>query len=56
MTSVVFVVGFVVALALMIPDVPVGLLIGILVPVMIVLPIAYYPFSKTFWMALDRAV
>jgi len=55
-TSVIFVVGFAVALALTIPDVPVALLIGIFVPVMIALPIAYYPFSKTLWMAFDRAV
>jgi L-alanine-DL-glutamate epimerase-like enolase superfamily enzyme len=30
--------------------------VGPLVPLMIVLPIAYYPFSKTVWMAIDRAV
>lgn len=51
-----FAVFFVVALALTIPDVPVGPLLAVLVPLMIVLPIAYYPFSKTVWMAIDRAL
>jgi uncharacterized protein (DUF983 family) len=53
--SVVFAVAFVVALALTIPDVPVGLLLGIFVPLIVALPIVYYPFSKTVWVAVDRA-
>jgi uncharacterized protein (DUF983 family) len=51
-----FAIGLVVALALTIPDVPVGLLLAIFVPLMIVLPVVFYPFSKTVWMAFDRAV
>jgi uncharacterized protein (DUF983 family) len=52
----VFAIGFAVALALTIPDVPVGLLLAIFVPLMILLPVVFYPFSKTIWMAFDRAV
>jgi hypothetical protein len=52
--SVVFLVAFVVALVLTVPEVPVGLLLGIFVPVMILLPIVYFPFSKTVWVAVDR--
>ena len=55
-TSAVFIVAFVVALALTVPKVPVIPLLAILVPVVVVVPIAYYPFSKTVWMAFDRAV
>jgi hypothetical protein len=51
----VFAVLFVVALALTVPDVPVALLIGIFAPLMVALPIVYYPFSKTVWAAVDRA-
>ena len=31
-------------------------LLAILVPIVVVVPVAYYPFSKTVWMAFDRAV
>jgi uncharacterized protein (DUF983 family) len=54
-TFAVFAVVLVVGLALTIPDVPVVPLLAILLPLMLVLPIAYYPFSKTLWMAVDRA-
>jgi uncharacterized membrane protein len=53
--SAVFTAAFVVALVLTVPDVPVGLLLGLFVPLMILLPIVYYPFSKTVWVAVDRA-
>jgi hypothetical protein len=52
----VFLVVFVVGLAITIPDVAVAELLAILVPLMIVVPIAAYPFSKTLWMAVDRAL
>jgi uncharacterized protein (DUF983 family) len=52
----VFAVVLVVALAFTIPDVPVVEILVVLVPLMIVLPIAFYPFSKTIWMAVDRAL
>ncbi len=31
-------------------------ILAVLVPLMIVVPIVYYPFSKTLWMAVDRAI
>jgi uncharacterized protein (DUF983 family) len=55
-TTGVFAIVFVVAIALTAPDIPVAPLLAILVPLMIVVPIVYYPFSKTVWMAFDRAV
>jgi uncharacterized protein (DUF983 family) len=51
----VFALVLVVGLALTVPDVPVAELLAVLVPLMIVLPIVFYPFSKTIWMAVDRA-
>jgi uncharacterized protein (DUF983 family) len=55
-TGAVFVVVFVVGLVLTVPDVPVAPLLAILVPLMVVVPIVYYPFSKTVWVAVDRAL
>jgi hypothetical protein len=52
----VFVVAFVVALVLTAPDIPVVPLLAILVPLMIVVPTFGYPFSKTIWVAVDRAL
>src|SRR6185312_13673561 len=51
----VFIVAFAVALVLTVPDVPVVPLLAILVPLMIVVPTLGYPFSKTIWVAVDRA-
>jgi uncharacterized protein (DUF983 family) len=51
-----FAVAFMATLAFTIPDVPVVPLLAVFVPIMIVLPIAFYPYSKTIWMAFDRAV
>jgi uncharacterized protein (DUF983 family) len=56
LTALVFAVTFAVALALTIPDVPVLPILAVLVPLMIIVPIVYYPFSKTVWMAVDRAL
>jgi uncharacterized protein (DUF983 family) len=56
LTSGIFLIGFVVALVLTVPHVPVAPLLAIFVPLALVLPIACYPFSKTIWMAVDRAV
>jgi uncharacterized protein (DUF983 family) len=53
---VVFMLVFVIGIVLTAPDIPVVELLGILVPLMIVVPILYYPFSKTLWMAVDRAL
>lgn len=49
----IFVVAFVVILVLTVPDVPVGPSLAILVPVMVLGPVVFYPFSKTLWMAVD---
>lgn len=54
-TGAVFTIVFVIALALTIPDVPVAPLLAILVPIAALGPIFYYPFSKTVWVAIDRA-
>lgn len=50
-----FAILFVTLLAITIPDVPVVPLLLILVPEAILGPIVYYPFSKTVWVAVDRA-
>jgi uncharacterized protein (DUF983 family) len=55
-TAAVFAIVFVLAIALTAPDIPVVELLVILVPLMVVVPIVYYPFSKTLWMAVDRAL
>ena len=52
----IFAVAFVVILAFTVPDVPVGPTLAILVPVMVVGPILFYPFSKTLWMAVDYGI
>ena len=48
-----FIITFVVIMILTVPEVPVGLSLAILVPIMLFGPIIFYPFSKTLWMALD---
>ena len=52
----VFIVAFVCILAFTVPDVPVGSTLAVLVPVMVIGPILFYPFSKTLWMAVDYGV
>ena len=54
-TGGVFTVIFVALLAATIPKVPVAPILAVLVPIVVLLPIVYYPFSKTVWMAVDRA-
>jgi hypothetical protein len=54
LTGGLFAIVFFVALAITLPDVPVGPLLAILVPIMIIGPIVAYPFSKTIWVAVDR--
>jgi hypothetical protein len=39
---------------LTVPDIPVAPLLAIFVPLMVVGPIAFYPVSKTLWVAIDR--
>lgn len=50
-----FAVVFVALLALTVPDVPVAELLAVLIPIALFGPIIYYPFSKTVWVAVDRA-
>ena len=52
----IFVVAFVVILVFTVPDVPVGPTLAVLVPVMVIGPILFYPFSKTLWMSVDYGV
>jgi uncharacterized protein (DUF983 family) len=49
-----FAICFVALLAATIPHVPVGLSLALLLPIVILGPIVYYPFSKTVWVAVDR--
>ena len=35
------------------PDVPAGLLLGMALVVAIVVPVAFFPLSKTLWLAID---
>ena len=51
----VFAAVFVTLVALTLPDIPIPLMLGILVPVVVLGPIVAYPFSKTVWVAVDRA-
>jgi uncharacterized protein (DUF983 family) len=51
----VFAVVFVALLIATVPDVPVIPLLIVLVPIMAFGPILLYPFSKTIWVAVDRA-
>ena len=50
-----FTIVFVAALVVTVPEVPVAPLLAILIPIVVLGPIVYYPFSKTVWVAVDRA-
>jgi uncharacterized protein (DUF983 family) len=52
----IFALAFVLILVFTVPDVPVGPTLAVLVPIMIIGPIAFYPFSKTLWMAVDYGI
>ena len=54
-TAAVFAVVFVALLAVTIPTVPVAPLLAVLIPIVLFGPILFYPFSKTIWVAVDRA-
>jgi hypothetical protein len=51
-----FLLVFVPWVAATVPDVPGVAILSVLVPLMIAVPIAAYPWSKTLWMAVDRAI
>ena len=53
---VVFVIAFVIGVALTVPNIPVVPMLAVLIPLMIVVPTFGYPFSKTIWVAVDRAL
>ena len=55
LTGGVFAVVFVTMLALTVPDIPVGLILAVSIPIVVLGPIVAYPFSKTLWVAVDRA-
>ena len=50
-----FAVVFITILVLTIPDIPIPLTLAICVPIVVLGPIVGYPFSKTIWVAVDRA-
>lgn len=43
------------SLALTVPDVPVGPILAAVLPIALLGPAVFYPFSKTSWVAVDRA-
>ena len=47
---------FAVLLVATLPDVNVVLMLSVLVPIALLGPLIWYPFSKTLWVAVDRAV
>jgi hypothetical protein len=51
----IFTVVFITIFALTIPDIPIALTLGIVIPIAALGPIILYPFSKTIWVAVDRA-
>lgn len=55
-TGGVFAIVFVTLVALTVPDVPVLPLLAVLVPIAVLAPIVFYPFSKTIWVAIDRGL
>jgi uncharacterized protein (DUF983 family) len=48
--------ALVVVLVFTVPDVNVVLALSVLAPIALFGPIVWYPFSKTLWVAVDRAV
>ncbi|MFM7060974.1 MAG: DUF983 domain-containing protein [Actinomycetes bacterium] len=50
-----FTIIFVAVLALTLPDIPVIPVLAVALPIMAFGPIVFYPFSKTIWVAVDRA-
>ncbi|HLM19840.1 MAG TPA: DUF983 domain-containing protein [Acidimicrobiia bacterium] len=54
--GVVFVLAFAIRLALTVPDILVVPFLVVLIPLMIIVPTFAYPFSKTIWVAVDRAL
>lgn len=55
LTGGLFAVVFVALVAATAPNVPVGPLLAVLVPITVLAPIVGYPVSKTLWVAVDQA-
>lgn len=55
LTGGLFTVVFVTMLVFTIPDVPVVPILAVTIPIVVLGPILLYPFSKTLWVAIDRA-
>jgi uncharacterized protein (DUF983 family) len=53
LTGVLFTMVLVVLVAVTVPDVPVGTLLAVLVPITLIGPIAFLPVSKTLWVAVE---
>ncbi|MGQ0825269.1 MAG: DUF983 domain-containing protein [Actinomycetota bacterium] len=51
-----FTVVFIPMLIVTVPDIPVGLMLAVCLPIVALGPIVAYPFSKTLWVAIDRAI
>jgi uncharacterized protein (DUF983 family) len=50
-----FVLVFLTIFIVTIPELPIGLTLGLTIPIALFGPIVLYPFSKTLWVAIDRA-
>ncbi len=50
-----FTIVFIALLAATIPEIPVVPILVVVIPIALLGPILYYPFSKTVWVAVDRA-
>lgn len=50
-----FIVAFAIIMVATLPDLNVALALGVVLPIAILGPIVWYPFSKTLWVAIDRA-
>ena len=50
-----FAIIFVTVLVLTLPDIPVIPVLCFVLPIMLLGPIVFFPFSKTIWVAVDRA-
>jgi hypothetical protein len=55
LTGGLFSIVFVALVAATAPNVPVGPLLAVLVPITVLTPILGYPISKTLWVAVDQA-
>ena len=50
-----FIITFIAIMIATLPDLNVALTLAIVLPIAILGPIVWYPFSKTLWVAIDRA-